>query len=61
MKITSINLLPLDGGGLRRELSRTIKVGVDMVCFPLTPTLSPAFAPQGGASRRQAQGERGLG
>jgi len=27
--------------------------------FPLTPTLSPAFAPQGGASRRQAPGERG--
>jgi len=27
--------------------------------IPLTPTLSPAFAPQGGASRRQAQGERG--
>jgi hypothetical protein len=26
--------------------------------FPLTPTLSPAFVPQGGASRRQAPGER---
>jgi len=26
--------------------------------FPLTPTLSPAFVPQGGASLRQAPGER---
>jgi hypothetical protein len=29
-----------------------------MVCFPLTPALSPAFAEA--ASRRQAPGERGI-
>jgi len=30
---------------------------IDISTF--TPTLSPAFAPQGGASRRQASRERG--
>jgi hypothetical protein len=32
------------------------QVGVDIVCPPLTPTLSPAFAEA--ASHRQAPGER---
>ena len=32
-------ILPLDGGGLRRELSRTIKVGGEAV-HPPHPTLS---------------------
>jgi hypothetical protein len=41
MKITSISLLPLDGGRLRRELSRTIEVGVDMVCSPSPPPFPP--------------------
>ena len=38
-KLSTI-ILPLDGGGLRRELSRTIKVGVNIIWSPL-PLPSP--------------------
>lgn len=41
MKMPPTHSLPLDGGGLRRELSRTIEVGVNRVCPP-SPPPSPA-------------------
>jgi len=54
MKI-KVNTLPLDGGGLRRELSRTIEVGVDMAYSP-SPPPSPLRA-RGSSGPEATRGE----